>query len=524
MTYEQGGINGGLGIINKEGDTLTLVDRIEHHHTTGMSTVEMASKHATTLNSEFAKYFATALNGGNNAYKFYVVKNDDSWRSLALAQLLNKNGINYHFAENSNLAQNGLNYFTNKQESFKLNNKDVIIPAAQASSNLLSVLFERNSKLNDSITYDITSWSLPYAYGLQTFGCNTLSYTKAKTITANTNSLSANAYALLIPYNGMPAAKLVAALLQKGIKLRFAEKDFIVNKKNYAKGTIIITKAANKKNALVMNEYTEWGVQAHPVNSGFVEKGSDFGSDLVHTIQTPKVALVTGASTSSLAVGEVWHYFDKELNYPITLIDNNNLSRSSLNNFNTLIIANGRYEFLQKNSFVRDWVAAGGKLIAVGEIVADLAANEWGGLKLKEDKENKDDPKKEPNYSLLKKYEQRERDDISSYNPGSTFKIELDNTHPLAYGYPNYYYTNKQDTNIFEYLKSGWNVGYFKKGNYVSGFVGDKVKSKLQDGTLIGMAPEGRGQIIFFAENPLFRGFWENGKLFIANALFFAAQ
>jgi len=45
MTYEQAGHGrGGLGINNDEGFKLTLIDRVAHHTTTGLSTVEISSK------------------------------------------------------------------------------------------------------------------------------------------------------------------------------------------------------------------------------------------------------------------------------------------------------------------------------------------------------------------------------------------------------------------------------------------------------------------------------------------------
>ena len=54
MTYEQaGGGIAGLGIINSEGKNLTLVDRIEHHTISGISTVETSSLNAKKLNNEF---------------------------------------------------------------------------------------------------------------------------------------------------------------------------------------------------------------------------------------------------------------------------------------------------------------------------------------------------------------------------------------------------------------------------------------------------------------------------------------
>jgi hypothetical protein len=34
------------------------------------------------------------------------------------------------------------------------------------------------------------------------------------------------------------------------------------------------------------------------------------------------------------------------------------------------------------------------------------------------------------------------------------------------------------------------------------------------------MEEYGRGQVVYMVDNPLFRGFWENGKLFFANAVF----
>ena len=58
MTYEQaGGGVAGLGIDNNENIELTLIDRIEHHYTTGISTVEMAVKNKKILNENYQAYF-----------------------------------------------------------------------------------------------------------------------------------------------------------------------------------------------------------------------------------------------------------------------------------------------------------------------------------------------------------------------------------------------------------------------------------------------------------------------------------
>ena len=114
---------------------------------------------------------------------------------------------------------------------------------------------------------------------------------------------------------------------------------------------------------------------------------------------------------------------------------------------------------------------------------------------------------------------------VQNNTPGSIYKVELDNTHPLAFGYPDYYYTLKLSDNVYEFLKEGnWNVGVIKKNNQVAGFVGAKLKDKLKDGLVFGVQAMGEGTITYLADNVLFRNFWENGKLMFCNALFFVGQ
>jgi len=42
----------------------------------------------------------------------------------------------------------------------------------------------------------------------------------------------------------------------------------------------------------------------------------------------------------------------------------------------------------------------------------------------------------------------------------------------------------------------------------------------MEDGLLFGAEDIGRGHLVFLADDPLFRDFWENGKLLFCNAVF----
>ena len=70
MTYEQGGGGaGGMKIKTKEGDDLTLRDRLVHHHTSGLSTVEITSINAVRVVDEFEKYFQENLASPTSPYR-----------------------------------------------------------------------------------------------------------------------------------------------------------------------------------------------------------------------------------------------------------------------------------------------------------------------------------------------------------------------------------------------------------------------------------------------------------------------
>ena len=69
-----------------------------------------------------------------------------------------------------------------------------------------------------------------------------------------------------------------------------------------------------------------------------------------------------------------------------------------------------------------------------------MSRGDWG-FKMKMTTEDKKDEPHKDDYNLLRKYENRERDYLVNSIPGSIFKVELDNSHPLAFGYGDSYYT-----------------------------------------------------------------------------------
>lgn len=525
MTFEQGGIRAGLGVKKEDGDTLTLVNRVAHHYTTGLSTIETAAANTDKLLQEYRQFFANSSNAKDAPYKTYVLTSNDANQLRAVAHLLDVNGITYGTPGTKTFS--GYNYFTGKDEAFKADTYTLAVSAFQPRSTLLRVLFEPKSNLSDSVTYDITAWSLPYAYNIKGYAVKE-KLDIGQFTTPAISAVSAK-YGVLIPYTSLASAQAMSYLLDKKVKLRFAQKSFTYKDKEYGSGTLIVLSGGNNASwsSLVSEACTRYNLQAVDVESGFMDKGADFGSPDIHFITPPKVLLCSGDQTSSLGAGEIWSFFERTLHYPVTLVNTDRLTRISLAGYNVLILPDGNYRTLDDKvvedklkAFVRD----GGKIIALEDAVGSLADNGWGIKEKEDDKDDKDDKKDADAYKSLKKYGNRERDELPDEIPGAIYKVNLDNTHPLAFGYNDTYFTLKQSSHVYQFLKDGWNVGVIKKDNYVAGFVGSKLKTKLKDGLTFGVQDMGRGTVVYLADNPLFRHFWEGGKLLFANAVFLAGE
>lgn len=531
MTYEQAGHSrAGLAVKTADGDTLRLADRILHHVTTGLSTVEATAGKAARVVEEFADYFEKAMNGHMGEYAAYVIKHSprNAQKLELLKELLTLNGVSFGYGKQGGAS--GLSYFSGKEEKFQIDNADIVIDARQPRAAMVKVLMEPRTKLRDSVTYDITAWALPYAYGLDAFACRVRpNYSTAEPAQPSFPALP-DAYAYAVNWTSKRSAALLGRLLRLGVRVRCAQEPFTLGGQHFERGTLIIPRASNQYiagglPALLSKINAEEKIPVYPLHSGFAEKGYDIGSEKMKSLRRTKVGLLTGDQFVATSVGEIWHFFEQELHYPVSMINHQDLNQVNWNELDVLIVANNNaalFSDKKKNDKLREWVNNGGTLIAIENAVSQLAAAEWG-IKPKKS-EDSTDGKKDP-YALLKKYADRERDGVSAGIPGAIYRAELDNTHPLAFGYGNHYYTLKTGDKIYDYFGSeGWNVGVLKKDNFVSGFTGSSLKPHLTDGLLIGVQPIGRGEVVYFADDPLFRSFWENGKLMFCNAVFLLGQ
>lgn len=519
MTYEQAGHgSAGLGIITDEGYELTLVDRVAHHTTTGLSTVEIASKNAPKLNEEFKKFF----NNSSLTTKSYVLSGHPD-KVEALAKLLESHEIQFGYIENTTVS--GVSYSTGKNSSQNIKN-GLVVSTQQPKGKMVKVLLEKDALLEEPLTYDITAWSLPYAYGLEAMASNTSinnnkTYNKTKTIHQVAPASTLAGY--IVKWESLQDGKFLASLLQQGIKVRFTEKQITIQGKSFNPGSLIITKSDNRSNEkfteIVTTTANAFERDLFIANTSFSDNGIDFGSYDVKLINPNKIGVLRGDGVSSLNYGAIWHFMEAQLKYPITSIDTGDLSAQSLAPFQVLVVPSGWYYKAINEGMLDDlksWVRKGGKLICFENALQTFANKDGFALKFNENKEEEETK----NENLIP-YAQREREGVKNLITGSIYEVEIDNTHPLAFGYEDTYYSLKQGSDSFSFLENGYNVGVIKDQPIsVAGFSGEEAKKSLENSLVFGEVPMGSGCVVYFVDDVLFRSFWENGKLFFVNSLF----
>tara|TARA_A100001011_G_scaffold396003_1_gene492667 strand:- start:43547 stop:45994 length:2448 start_codon:yes stop_codon:yes gene_type:complete len=514
MTYEQaGGGEAGLGVNNDENILLTLKDRIKHHYTTGISTVEIAFKNKSLLIKNYKTFFADK----NLKYKNFVIEGNED-KLTEISDFFDKHKIKSERLLKNTLVR-GYDYQELKNTRTLFSKNALVISTNQIKGKIAHVLLEPRTKLNDSLTYDITAWSLPYAYGLKASATseilNTIPY-KAKKIEFDQIDIGLYGYAL--PYKSFRDSKFLAVLLKEGLGVRINTIPITNSGKNWEEGSIFILKGDNLENENFTNKLKNLAQKynriIHPIQTGYSDKGPDLGADELKLIKAPRVALFKNDFTSSNRYGEVWYFFEQQLEYPLMQVNENSLEKI-LSDIDVLIIPGGNYDSwssIRVEKKIYEWVKNGGKIVALSEALNLFSNSDNVNLKKKKEpiKDNTGIP-----------YSKVNRNEISTITTGSIFEASIDKTNPLGFGISRYY-TLKLDAEAYYFLENEGNAFTLKSdAKPIAGFVGYLAKENQKSSLLFGQEQYGEGEIVYLVDNLLFRGFWYSGKQVFSNAIFF---
>ncbi|MCF8223084.1 MAG: hypothetical protein K9J25_08035 [Bacteroidales bacterium] len=534
FTYEQGGGGySGLALARETGDTLTLEHRIEGHFLASMATIKASYENRERLVKEFNDYFLSGLEKPVFEYESVVIKGSNDRSSVkGLFELLDKNQIRYGVVKNSGKKYKGFDYLANKESEFEITEGDFVISARQPQSHMVKVLFEPDSKYNDSLSYDLTAWALPYIYDLK-------AYAVKEKIAADDDGSGMPAfdknevpektpYAYIADWNGFNELKLMSGLLKNKYRVRSMLKPFSTADKDFNRGSLIITRGDNKDKVEEFDKdingmANDCEVKLYPVYGGMSQNGKDLGSNYSRPSYDPDIAILGGDGVSTYGFGELWYFMEREIEYPVTVLTLDYFSSVNLTKYDVLLLPSGSYK--KHKEKLTDFVKQGGRLVLFDDAIklfsGDKSTNLYKAVEARKKEEEKEEDKlKTDDKEHLKRFEHSRRERLKSRSSGSIYRIKLDDSHPYAFGLGKEWFMMRNSSDHYPFLAKGNNIAYILENEPVAGFAGNEFKEDVKNTIIVASESMGRGEIVYLTDDPYYRAYWKSGRILIGNILF----
>lgn len=524
-------VNGCIGILFEQGSSrghaqesingvVTFPFTIRNQFTVSLSTLKAAKAMRQELLEYQRSFYREASTDPVKAYVFGGTP--DRARVHEMLTILKNNQISvYAVAKDETL----------EGRTFRKGNA-YVVPMNQPQHRLIKSMFEKRTTFEDSLFYDISSWTMPL--------CFNVPYAEAKAAVAVGEEIrqhdfpkgrvvGQSAYAYIFEWDGYFAPRSANELMKRGYKLKVASEPFTAvladgSQRTFGYGTLELSLGINSPTgtaplgigALLQQLAEENGTDFYAVKSGLTPTGIDLGSNNFGTLRQPKPLLVAGPGVESNDAGEIWHLLDTRVALPLTMADVNTVNAAPLDKYNTLILVSGNYGQLNEEKIKR-WVQGGGVLVALGSAINWVAEK---GLTPAKVKRIPADTVGSRPYALADRYRG------AQVIGGAIFQTRLDVTHPLGYGYQESALPVFRDNTVFlERYRDPYAVPVqYTDKPLLSGFVSTRNERLLRGTPAVIATGFGAGKVIVMTDNPNFRAFWYGTNKLFLNALFFGSQ
>lgn len=558
MTYEQASARG-LGIKRNDDTTLTYREAILRHFTAAMTTCRTTAQHKEERLRDFYLFHQQAIAEVGSMTEFLIVPGPNALNAGKLVDKMRQQGIEVKVAQANFAAEKVHNYVDDKVEKREFPAGTYIVRLDQPKGDLIKALFEKEARIDEefireeidrrknrlpSRIYDVTAWSLPLAYDVETCWSEEFSPVNTVDVTAKptrTGCVSGKArIAYLLKYTSNNAVKCALYLLHNDYRVHVANKSFKLNGESFDRGTLVIKRRENKADLHdKLNKLAaKYGVDFMASDTSWTEDGISLGSNNVAYLKKPKVAVLYDVPASSISYGLLAYLFEQEYGVDFTAVRYGVLTGGDLSDYNVIILpdgSEGEYnKFIGESGMKRlkTWAENGGVLLALRGAAAFAARKEMGlttatlvnDLRKIDKKDDEDKEKKGEKPKEKPADDEHIPDEFKPERvPGAILRVKLDQNHFLTYGYREFLNVFVNSSYIFTPSKNGRNVATYvgEKELRVSGLVWEKMLKALPEHAYLIDEPTGRGHVILYVEDPNFRAYWDGlGRLFFNSILF----
>ncbi len=537
-------VNGSVGVLFEQASSrgyhqatehglLTFPFTIRNQLTTSLSTLRSAH----TLREEFLGYQQTfyrdaleeATASKTQAYVFSA--QGDTARLQAFQELLK-----LHQVESYRPAAD----VTAGEQTFTAADS-LVVPVRQRQFRLIEAMFETRTEFPSNIFYDVSAWHLPSAFGLDHAEVEEVPAAAAEPVIAAKGALTGpeKAYAYVFSWEPRHAPRALFRLLNAKARCWVATRAFTVpgpgkNKAKYPHGSIVVPVGVQDEidaaglRALMQTIAKEDHIEVRALSTGYHGSVPDLGSPTFQPVDPGEVLLIAGEGAGSTSVGEVWHHFDQVWQTPVTMGDPAGLSTALLNRFGVVILTGTSFTTLSTSSrsALQGWVTRGGVLIAIGSSAKSMADQTWSKLTLATTAAADDVKEGVPTQQALP-YDQADERRTGKEVNGVVVRAVFDPTHPLAYGLGKraHLHLFRDGTTFLKPASSSYlNPVQYTGDPLVSGSASKANQDAMKNTTPVQVKVVDSGRVIFFTDDPVFRGHWLGTEKLLANAIFFGGQ
>ena len=542
MLTEQGGIAGGVAIETDDKYVLTFRQRIFDHYITSMATIRKAAERK----EQFIRYSYEAHQPekSKSSTKAYILKNNDSPYLPEVLRILRHHGVQVGQAE-AGFTISASGYRQGKTEIRTFDKGDYVISANQPRHLLIHSVLARNLAIEDSVMYDMATWSAPLAYNLEAYATEQTLRVQTKPVeeTGTAEGILANAgaqYAYAIEWKQRYAPKALARLWEKGYRVRAVRKKFTNGGHAFGPGSLVVLLGRNREKQDNVQEDMEAiaksaGVTIIGLDSGRSQEGIDLASRDSRPLKQPRVALLVEEPFSTYTCGQIYFLFDQETELPVERVRTSILKQTALprfgsrygyadlNDYDVLILAGGGKDLEklfppEQQKTLREWLEAGGTLVAT-ESAAEFFTKEKSKIA---EVELVEAPRDTTRAGAFVRYEDREDYEGEQNIPGSALLAQIDNSNPLAFGMEEYLYTLKFGKSALKANAKLETVGYYARdaGQLLAAGYASEANLKLLAGHVFAaVQPVGQGRIVYLLDNTQYRLFWRGPSRMMQNAV-----
>lgn len=500
---------------------------ISNQFTTSLSTIEGAVENREDLLAYQARFFRDALGEARQSSTpaFVFGSRRDRGRTWHLAKILR--GHDIELRELTRPVEVGGRRFE-PGEAYA-------VPLEQRQYRLVRTLFETVTTFEDTTFYDVSTWTLPLAFGLPKAA---LDGRRADALGSEITELPPpqgtvvgveEPVAWVFEWSEYYAPRALARLLEAGAAARVATRPFEAEtgegRRSFDYGTVVVPAAfqrlpTERVRGLLETAALEDGVDVYALPSGLTPDGVDLGSPSVRPLELPRPLLVIGEGVSTYEAGEMWHLLDHRFRLEVTLVPRNDLGEVDLSRYTHVILVDGDYEPWPdpvRESLDR-WLKGGGTLVATRRAAA------WAEQTMLGRESEPSQPEAPDAESPLRApYADYDRDRGAQLVSGTILEVELDLSHPLAYGLSSDTLpVFRSSTRVLAPSANPYeNVALYSDDPLLSGYISAENLARLRGSAAVLGHRVGDGVVILLTDNPTFRGFWYGTQKLVLSSLFF---